>query len=149
MGNNLSRRCIPCASHPDSAWSGLYYADAGTENQDRPLCGVLEFLDPRVGAEAVSAPEDLYGEPFRVRPQAGLLVVFPSWLYHWVHPYTGERPRIAISFNAAVEAHAANQPQSSEAIASSVASDIAHKTPGYVIGWAATVEDLNSHADKV
>jgi hypothetical protein len=28
--------------------------------------------------------------------------VFPSWLYHWVHPYTGERPRIAISFNAMV-----------------------------------------------
>ena len=32
---------------------------------------------------------------------AGLLVVFPSWLYHWVHPYTGQTPRVAISFNAA------------------------------------------------
>src|SRR5271154_1717969 len=87
-------------SHPDSAWSGVYYVDGGAENPDQPLSGMLEFLDPRAGAEAVSAPGDPYGEPFRVRPQAGLLVVFPSWLYHWVHPYAGETPRIAISFNA-------------------------------------------------
>jgi len=60
----------------------------------------LEFLDPRAGVDAVTAPGDPYGEPFRVRPQAGLLVIFPSWLYHWVHPYAGKTPRIAISFNA-------------------------------------------------
>ena len=87
-------------SHPDSAWSGVYYVDPGTDNPDHPLSGVLEFLDPRAGVEAVTAPGDPYGEPFRVRPQAGLLVVFPSWLYHWVHPYAGQTPRVAVSFNA-------------------------------------------------
>lgn len=70
-------------SHPDSAWSGVYYVNGGAENPDRPLSGMLEFLDPRAGAEAVSAPGDPYGEPFRVRPQAGLIVLFPSWLFHW------------------------------------------------------------------
>jgi hypothetical protein len=74
--------------------------DPGSDTPDRPLSGVLEFLDPRAGVDAVTAPGDPYGEPFRVRPQAGLLVVFPSWLYHWVHPYSGQGPRIAISFNA-------------------------------------------------
>jgi len=87
-------------SHPDSAWSGVYYVDPGSHNSDQPLSGVLEFLDPRAGVDAVTAPGDPYGEPYRVRPQAGLLVVFPSWLYHWVHPYAGQGPRIAISFNA-------------------------------------------------
>lgn len=87
-------------SHPDSAWSGVYYVDAATDSSDQPLSGVLEFLDPRAGVEAVTAPGDPSGEPFRVRPQPGLLVLFPSWLYHWVHPYTGQTPRIAISFNA-------------------------------------------------
>jgi uncharacterized protein (TIGR02466 family) len=87
-------------SHPDSAWSGVYYVDPGTSSPNHPLSGVLEFLDPRAAVEAVTAPGDPYGEPFRVRPQAGLLVVFPSWLYHWVHPYAGQTPRIAISFNA-------------------------------------------------
>ncbi|MFL6352503.1 MAG: 2OG-Fe(II) oxygenase family protein [Bryobacteraceae bacterium] len=89
-------------SHPDSAWSGVYYVNAGSDSPDQPLSGVLEFLDPRAGVDAVTAPGDPYGEPFRVRPQAGLLVIFPSWLYHWVHPYTGQTPRIAISFNATV-----------------------------------------------
>jgi len=87
-------------SHPDSAWSGVYYVDPGTESPDHLLSGVLEFLDPRAGVEAVTAPGDPYGEPFRVRPEAGLLVLFPSWLYHWVHPYAGQTPRVAVSFNA-------------------------------------------------
>ena len=89
-------------SHPDSAWSGVYYVDAGNSPPNQHFSGVLEFLDPRAGVDAVSAPGDPYGEPFRVWPEAGLLVVFPSWLFHWVHPYTGESPRIAISFNAAL-----------------------------------------------
>jgi uncharacterized protein (TIGR02466 family) len=88
-------------SHPDSAWSGVYYVDAGTITADRSLSGVLEFIDPRAGVEAVTAPGDPYGEPVRVRPQAGLIVIFPSWLYHWVHPYAGHTPRIAVSFNVA------------------------------------------------
>jgi uncharacterized protein (TIGR02466 family) len=95
-------------SHPDSAWSGVYYVDAGTPDAARPLSGVLEFLDPRAGVEAVTAPGDPYGEPFRVRPAAGLIVIFPSWLYHWVHPYTGQTPRIAVSFNVALGAAAAS-----------------------------------------
>jgi hypothetical protein len=57
-----------------------------------------------VAVEAVTAPGDPYGEPVRVRPESGLLVVFPSWLYHWVHPYAGQPPRIAVSFNATVGA---------------------------------------------
>jgi len=104
-------------SHPDSAWSGVYYVDAGTKTLDRPLSGMLEFLDPRAGVEAVSAPGDPYGEPFRVRPEAGLLVLFPSWLYHWVHPYAGETPRTAVSFNVAVEALASRHASTREEIA--------------------------------
>jgi uncharacterized protein (TIGR02466 family) len=91
-------------SHPNSAWSGVYYVDAGKFNPNRPLGGVLEFLDPRVGVEAVSTPGDPYGEPVRVRPESGLLVAFPSWLYHWVHPYAGQSPRIAVSFNVTLAA---------------------------------------------
>jgi uncharacterized protein (TIGR02466 family) len=104
-------------SHPDSAWSGVYYVDAGTANPDRPLSGMLEFLDPRGGVEAVSAPGDPYGEPVRVRPESGLIVVFPSWLYHWVHPYAGQSLRIAVSFNATLGAPATVKTSAAEAIA--------------------------------
>ena len=89
-------------SHPDSAWSGVYYVDAGTYSPEHPLSGILELVDPRAGVDAVTAPGDPYGEPVRIRPEAGLLVIFPSWLYHWVHPYAGQTPRVAVSFNAAL-----------------------------------------------
>jgi uncharacterized protein (TIGR02466 family) len=105
-------------SHPDSAWSGVYYVDAGVANPGRPLSGVLEFLDPRAGVEAVSAPGDPYGEPVRVRPESGLFVIFPSWLYHWVHPYAGQSPRIAVSFNVALGALVTVKTGIAEAIAS-------------------------------
>ena len=90
-------------SHPDSAWSGVYYVNAGTD-EGHLLSGVLEFLDPRPGVETASAPGDPYGEPFRIRPQSGLLVIFASWLFHWVHPYSGSTPRIAVSFTATLGA---------------------------------------------
>src|SRR5579871_2378316 len=127
-------------SHPDSAWSGVYYVNSGSENPHQPLSGMLEFIDPRAGAEAVSAPGDPYGEPFRVRPQAGLVVVFPSWLYHWVHPYTGDTPRIAVSFNATIRAHAIDEAGVDEGRDATVATDMTHQFPANVIGWAATVE---------
>jgi len=136
-------------SHPDSAWSGVYYVNSGSENPDQPFSGMLEFLDPRAGAEAVSAPGDLYGEPFRVRAQSGLLVMFPSWLYHWVHPYAGETPRIAVSFNATVGTHAVSETSIGEGRAGPIATDITHHAPANIMGWAGTVENLNSHADKV
>ena len=134
-------------SHPDSAWSGVYYVDGGAENLDQPLSGMLEFLDPRAGAEAVSAPGDPYGEPFRVRPQAGLLVVFPSWLYHWVHPYAGETPRVAISFNATIRAHALDEVGIGEERTATVAIAATHEFPANAMGRAATVENL-SHANS-
>ena len=75
---------------------------AGSPSRDVPLSGLLEFLDPRPAASAVAAPGDPYGNPFRIRPQAGMLVIFLSWLEHWVHPYAGQTPRVAVSFNAAM-----------------------------------------------
>src|SRR5215469_3972401 len=135
-------------SHPDSAWSGVYYVDSGSENPDRPLSGMLEFLDPRAGAEAVTAPGDPYGEPFRIRPQSGLLVMFPSWLYHWVHPYGGKTPRIAVSFNATIRAHAVDKAGMDEGRAATAATDITPEFPASVIGCSDS-GGLNSHADKV
>jgi uncharacterized protein (TIGR02466 family) len=105
-------------SHPDSAWSGVYYVDPGTDNPDRPLSGVLEFIDPRSGVEAVTAPGDPYGEPVRIRPEGGLLVIFPSWLYHWVHPYAGRTPRIAISFNATLASLVSFEASTADVVAS-------------------------------
>lgn len=85
--------------HPESAWSGVYYIDAGDPDRTIPMSSCLELLDPRSAAGGGSVPGDPFGHPVRIPPQAGLLIFFPSWLTHWVHPHSGSRERIAISFN--------------------------------------------------
>ena len=86
--------------HPESAWSGVYYVDTGDPDSTIPLSSsCLELLDPRSAAGGVTTPGDPFGHPVRIAPQAGLLIFFPSWLTHWVHPHSGPRERIALSFN--------------------------------------------------
>jgi uncharacterized protein (TIGR02466 family) len=89
-------------AHPESAWSGVYYVDAGEPTVGDSLSGILELRDPRPAVEMVPAPGWPFGNPVRITPETGLMVLFPSWLYHQVHPYQGQRPRIAIAFNAPV-----------------------------------------------
>ena len=87
--------------HPESAWSGVYYVDTGDPDDAQPLSSCLELLDPRSAAGGVNTPGDPFGHPVQIPPRAGMLTLFPSWLTHWVHPHSGRRERIAISFNVA------------------------------------------------
>ena len=34
-----------------------------------------------------------------VRPERGLMMIWPSYVAQMVHPHTGKRPRVSISFN--------------------------------------------------
>ena len=92
-------RAFNAAHHPESAWSGVYYVDAGDPDTTVPSSGCLELLDPRPAAGGANTPGDPFGHPVQIAPQAGMLVLFPSWVTHWVHPHSGSRERIAISFN--------------------------------------------------
>ncbi len=86
-------------NHPGSAWSGVYYVAVAP--QDQSLNGVLEFYDPRPFAEMVDTPYSPYGQRMIIRPQAGLMVLFPSWLYHSVLPSDTDDIRLSVAFNAA------------------------------------------------
>jgi len=85
-------------NHPSSAWSGCYYVTS--TSQPDSLAGVLEFYDPRPFTEMVHTPGSPYGQRMLVRPAPGLMVLFPSWLYHFVHPCNSDEPRISVAFNA-------------------------------------------------
>ena len=95
-------------SHPGSYWSGTYYVDDGGIAADPSLGGELEFLDPRGPVPLMNAPHLRMaghlsaGSTERIRPQAGRLVMFPSWVFHQVRSYHGDAERISIAFNLAV-----------------------------------------------
>ena len=87
--------------HSNSDLSAAYYVSAH-EN-----CGDIVFYDPR--------PAPVYKHPIpkstnnlnatvnSIKPEAGMLVLFPSYLEHSVNPNMSDKKRIVISFNINLE----------------------------------------------
>jgi uncharacterized protein (TIGR02466 family) len=67
-----------------------------------PGSGNLIFRDPRPGVlhgYLKGAVANGYRD-ISLRPECGLLVLFPPWLEHFVEPHGSDAPRTAIAFNA-------------------------------------------------
>ncbi len=84
-------------NHPNSLLSGVYYVRAETE------CGDLSLIDPRKQAW-VMQPEfserNQMNSPVQfIVPEAGTLLIFPSWLEHGVNQNLSDANRISIGFN--------------------------------------------------
>src|SRR5262245_17557035 len=94
-------------THPGALWSATYYVDDGGIGADASLGGEFEIQDPRGVAPVMYAPFLTFpgpdgaalGESQRLPPQAGMFVMFPSWLSHGVRPYRGTLERISIAIN--------------------------------------------------
>jgi uncharacterized protein (TIGR02466 family) len=84
-------------THAGATWSGVYYVDAG-ESDGQQDSGRLRFLDPAPGSGSSFFSFVARVVP-EIRPVAGLMVLFPSYVPHMVHPHRGSRPRISIAFN--------------------------------------------------
>ena len=88
--------------HPGFDWSGVYYVDAGSPPAAGTESGTIEFLDPRAGAGSKQIPGYDPGPKLKYQPRNGMMLIFPSWLWHLVQPYFGPAERISIAFNARV-----------------------------------------------
>lgn len=86
-------------NHPKCQWSGVYYVSSGQPDPPQAPNGRLELIDPRAGANLMLAGSKLE-ERHLIDPTPGLMVLFPSWLQHFVHPFFGKGERISIAFNA-------------------------------------------------
>jgi uncharacterized protein (TIGR02466 family) len=84
--------------HPMATWSGVYYIDPGDEDPDSPG-GLLEFEHPIMASVMTFFPGVLPSARL-LRPEAGMMILFPSYLQHSVRMYHGERPRVCVPFNA-------------------------------------------------
>lgn len=92
--------------HPSSYWSGVYYPDPGGAEIEGHG-GELMLEDPRYPMAYMMVPDLLLRDADRepmysqvaIRPVAGRLVMFPSWLRHSVRPHGGDRERVSIALN--------------------------------------------------
>ncbi|HAA92420.1 MAG: hypothetical protein CMM48_07140 [Rhodospirillaceae bacterium] len=87
-------------SHDGSLWSAIYYVAAEPAPESHPHSGLLSFVDPRSGSRSAPKMQPPFGYRMDIQPEEGLLVVFPGYLLHEVHPYFGEDVRISLSANA-------------------------------------------------
>ncbi len=77
--------------HPHSIISGTFYVEVPKGS------GAIRFEDPRLPLMMAAPPR---GETFvTIRPHAGLLLMWESWLRHEVLPGSGKGERLSISFN--------------------------------------------------
>jgi uncharacterized protein (TIGR02466 family) len=84
--------------HGMSTWSGTYYVDDGDPPRDQEFGTSLEITDPNAQRTA-SFFHGILPPGIFIKPQPGLMVLFPSYVPHMVMPHRGKRPRISIAFN--------------------------------------------------
>ena len=95
-------------NHQNASWSGIFCVDPGDPVPNRPDSGLVRFYDPRFCAYYYSDAGNLgLRMPYQhggydIVHQPGRLVIFPSFLMHEIFPYLGQRPRIVIAFNCAI-----------------------------------------------
>jgi uncharacterized protein (TIGR02466 family) len=83
-------------THAGATWSGVYYVATG-DSGAKDESGRLRFIDPSPGS-AIFLPFLARAVP-EVRPRPGLMILFPSYVPHTVHPHRGAAERISIAFN--------------------------------------------------
>ena len=85
-------------SHGQYTLSGTYYVKAPKD------CGQIVFRDPRPVAITNGFMVNRFdkGEFRKVKPIEGLLILFPSYLDHFVEPSNADEDRISISFDIVV-----------------------------------------------
>ena len=97
-------------AHPEATIVGTYYVRCPPGLSGGDTAGHLTLLDP----SPASAMRSHSGLPFptsqAIRPEEGLLVLFPSHIVHFVPPFSGEGERIAVSFDFVHKPHGDRRP---------------------------------------
>lgn len=94
-------------NHPHAYLSGTYYVAVPTARETgeggradaRP--GRISFYDPRgAGANMTAIRDDPNIEAeHTVTPVPGMILLWPAFLMHFVHPNLARTPRLSVSFN--------------------------------------------------
>ena len=89
-------------THPGAHWSGVYYVSQPAVEKGES--GKIEFLNPRTDLpnwRILNSPT--FGAKKAIRPQPGELILFPSYLVHWVYPNETDEERVSVAFNTTFE----------------------------------------------
>ena len=83
--------------HSNSSWCGIYYVETGDTKS-----GATHFRNPAYSTYVDAGSRWLKTETI-IKPENGLLILFPSHLEHYQSLYTGKKNRIVVAFNAQIQ----------------------------------------------
>ena len=92
-------------NHPHAYLSGTYYvavpeSRAALKNRADVRPGCITFYDPRGAVNMTAIRGDMQIEAeYTVRPEPGLIMMWPAFLQHFVHPNLSDEERVSISYN--------------------------------------------------
>lgn len=95
-------------NHPYAYLSGTYYvrvpeSRTPLNNRSDVRPGCITFYDPRGAVNMTAIRDDPQIEPeYTVSPVSGMILMWPSFVMHFVHPNLSEEPRVSISFNVVI-----------------------------------------------
>ena len=80
--------------HPEGWISSAYYAEVPPEVEDTEAkSGWIKFGEPRFPVPGATAGK-------YVQPKVGMLVLFPSYMWHGTTPIHGSQPRMTVAYDA-------------------------------------------------
>jgi hypothetical protein len=86
-------------NHPQQHLAAVYYVKAPPAGSQGVPEGLLELRDPRPAAGVLGHPVLFGAYPVRIAPEPGMLVMFPAWIDHMVHPHHEAEDRISLAIN--------------------------------------------------
>ena len=86
-------------NHPQQHLAAVYYVKAPPPGSQGAPDGLLELRDPRPAAGILGHPILFSAYPQRSAPEPGMLVMFPAWVDHLVHPHHVTDERISLAIN--------------------------------------------------
>jgi len=101
----------PLINHPDAYLSGIYYVTVPTdirENHHRNdvKSSAISFSDPRFAMNMGAIANDPYMDWHKVvRPKAGRLLIWPSFVDFFIHPNLSASKQISIHLKILVGGH--------------------------------------------
>ena len=83
-----------------SAWlSGVYYAQVPDIVREKGQAGWIEFGEPGPEYSWSATPQTS-----RVQPEPGLMVLFPSYVFHKTIPFESDQTRVSVAFDVVPDA---------------------------------------------
>lgn len=86
-------------THPYSIFSGTYYVDVNEKSGRITFMNPANTINHHIDEKHLEFSTPDIASSLMIRPVSSELIIFPSWLMHYVEPNLSGKNRISISFN--------------------------------------------------